>query len=504
MIAQNKTPILQAMGITKQFPGVKALDNVDLTLYPGTIHALIGENGAGKSSLMKILAGIQPADQGEILLEGQKVDINHVNDATNLGIALIHQELSLSDNLDIAANVFLGREHLKFGPLKIIDKKSLFENTKQILQQLDLNVSPDTLVKDLSIGQQQMVEIARALSINTKILILDEPTSSLTLKETQVLFNVLNDLKAKGVSIVYISHRLMEIEQIADNVIGLRDGKNSDTLQREDINHNKMVSLMVGRDIDNFYQHANHTLQHPIFEVKEFVTQLHPAHKINFSIQKGEIVSMAGLIGAGRSEIARAIFGIDKLVQGTLGINGKTTTIKSPQDAIRAGIALIPEDRKNQGLVLEMSVENNMTLATLKQNQTASLMHLNKMHSIARDLVQKLNVKTPNLDQQVQFLSGGNQQKIVIGKWLTHSLNLLILDEPTRGVDVMAKEEIYRLMEKFTQQGMAILMISSELEEVIAFSDRVLVVHEGRLAGELSGEDITEKQIMRLATGSAS
>ena len=502
MTQEKDRRLLEVRNISRRFPGVLALDKVQMKLYPGRILAVIGENGAGKSTLMKILAGVLTPDEGQILLCDKQVTIDSVAAATKLGIALIHQELNLSENLDIAANVFLGREPYYAGIMKLINRRRLYEDTEKILRRVGLKCSPKTIVRRLSIAQKQMVEIAKALSINARVLILDEPTSSLSGRETECLFKVLRELKSQGVSIVYISHRLSEVNQIADHVTVLRDGRNSGELQGRDIDHDHMVKLMVGRDIKQFYHHHHHHATSKIMlDVRDFVLRHKPQVKINLSVGAGEIVCLAGLVGAGRTELVRALFGIEKPLSGTVRINDKIANINSPREAFEAGMALVPEDRKLHGLILEMSVQDNITLAGLNRYHFMKLIRRGQVKLVAEDMVKKLDIKTPTLQQQVQYLSGGNQQKVVLGKWLSQKLHVLLLDEPTRGVDVVAKEEIYRLIENLASGGMGILMISSEMEEVLAISDRIVVMHEGKISGELAAEKFSEESIMYLATG---
>ncbi|MDG2359348.1 MAG: sugar ABC transporter ATP-binding protein [Planctomycetaceae bacterium] len=492
-------PLLEVRDVTKGFPGVIALSRVNLTLGHSEVLALIGENGAGKSTLMKILAGVQEPDSGQLLIDGNPVRIDSVQSAFDHGVALIHQELNLSDNLDVGANIFLGREPKKNG---LIDKAKIREDSRDLLARVGLNVSPDTIVERLPIGQQQLVEIARALSVNARVLIMDEPTSSLSAHEAETLFKVVNDLRSKGVSIIYISHRLSEVRELADRVTVFRDGENAGDLGRDEISHDRMVQLMVGRDVSQFYVRKPHSPGEVVLEVKDLVTPANPGHKLNFAIRAGEIVGVAGLVGAGRTETLQVLFGVEPAVAGTIEVSGKTIQIKSPIDAIQAGLALVPEDRKLQGLVLEMAVRTNVGLAGLKRNQK-KLGFLNSPQEGActTEMISKLRIKTPNEQQVVQYLSGGNQQKVVLGKWLSLNPKVLLLDEPTRGIDVGAKQEIYRLMEELAEQGMAILFVSSEMEEILGMSDHTLVMHEGRITGKLSREEISEEAVMQLATG---
>ena len=506
--------LLEARSLSKRFPGVRALHNVSLTLGLGEVLAVIGENGAGKSTLMKILAGVQEPDSGEIRLEGRSVRIDSVRAAEHLGIALIHQELNLADNLDVASNIFLGREPRR---LCFVNRTQLYSDSTHFLQQVGLDCPPRTLVSTLSIGRQQMVEIAKTLSVNARILIMDEPTSSLSQGETEQLYRVVKDLRARGVSIVYISHRLGEVKELADRVVVLRDGENAGELDRDQISHDAMVKLMVGRDLvinrsirrepDRSFPGGDRIQRTPeaalALEVRHLRTPANPTHELNFSLGPGEIVGMAGLVGAGRTELLRVLFGIDRAVGGELRVGGQPVALRSPQDAIRAGLALVPEDRKQQGVILEMAVGENTTLASLRRDARGGFRNRRREAEIAGRMTRQLNVKTPNLAQFVQYLSGGNQQKVALAKWLAMEPRVLLLDEPTRGVDVGAKQEIYRLMDELAARGVAILFVSSEMEEVLRMSDRTLVMCQGRITGELSREELNEEAVMQLATGAA-
>ena len=491
-------PLLEARNLVKTFPGVRALKGVSLTLHAGEVLAVIGENGGGKSTLMKILAGVQPADSGEMFLDGQPAEVASVPDALAKGIALIHQELNLADNLDIAANLFLGREKHRFG---VIDKPAQYRAARRLLEAVGLEADPAALVSTLSIGQQQQVEIAKALSLNARILIMDEPTSSLTTRESEKLFKVIRDLRSQGVGIVYISHRLAEVMDLADRVTVLRDGANAGNLEKSEVSHEAMVRLMVGRDVSRFYPHQSGELGEPVLEAEDLRTLAYPQHGLNFTIRAGEIVGLSGLVGAGRTETMQTLFGITPATGGRLKIAGSSQVPQTPQEAINAGIALVPEDRKKQGVVLEMSVSENVSLASLRRDQKAGLINRRAERDLCREMIGKLRIKTPGGKQLAQFLSGGNQQKVVLGKWLAMRPRVLLLDEPTRGIDIGAKQEIYQLMEQLAADGVAILFVSSEMEELLGMADRVLVMHEGRMAGELTGSGLNEESVMRLATG---
>ncbi len=491
-------PRLEVRDITKSFPGVKALKGVSLCVMPGEVLSVVGENGAGKSTLMKILAGVQSQDTGRILVDGKEKHFRSVSDAMGNGIAIIHQELNLADNLEIGANIFLGREPRTFG---LIDNGRINQDSAGLLERIGLKVSPRTLVKELTVGQQQMVEIAKALSINAQVLIMDEPTSSLSAGESAKLFRVIRDLRADGVSIVYISHRLAEVQDLSDRVTVLRDGENAGELIRGEVTHDSLVRLMVGRDISRFFVRNPHKKGDIAIEVRDVVTAAWPRHRLNLNVRAGEIVGIAGLVGAGRTEMLRTLFGVDAPVSGSIAVGGRVVTLNSPQDAIAAGIALVPEDRKQQGVVLDMTIRENTGLASLHQHSHLGFLNFAVEEQQSAEMCQRLRVKSPNDLHRVGNLSGGNQQKVVIGKWLALKPRVLLLDEPTRGIDVGAKQEIYQLMDELAGQGIAVLFVSSEMEEIIGMSDRVIVMHEGCITGELLREQLSEESVMHLATG---
>jgi ribose transport system ATP-binding protein len=494
------TPLLSMRGISKRFPGVIALDNVSIEVGKGEVVALCGENGAGKSTLMKILGGVYQPDAGEITLDGQPVKINNVTDAMKLGVAFIHQELNVLDNLDVAANVFLGREP-RLGPFGLIDRKKIHADTEPFLKRLGLDVSSHTRLDRLSIAQQQMVEIAKALSLNARLINMDEPTSSLTLSETERLLKLVCELSEQGVSVIYISHRLGEIEHCADRVVVLRDGKNAGQLSKEEISHDRIVSLMVGRDIKSFYVQSHVARTPGYFQVRNARSGRYATKPVSFDAARGEILGFAGLVGAGRSEIAKAMVGLDAHGGAEVSIGGERVQVSTARDAIDHGIYLVPEDRRGEGLVTGMSVRENVTLPSLKKFASMFLIHRDRERKTANEQIESLKIKTPGCETLVLNLSGGNQQKVVLGKWLSMSPKVMILDEPTRGIDVGAKAEIYRLMRALADNGGVILMISSDMEEVLNVSDRVAVMHEGQITGVLERPDCTEENIMHLAVG---
>ncbi|HEX6717959.1 MAG TPA: sugar ABC transporter ATP-binding protein [Pyrinomonadaceae bacterium] len=499
-----RVPILEMEGISKRFPGVVALDNVSLTVGVGEIVALIGENGAGKSTLMKILGGAISRDSGTVKIDGQPVEVRSPREASALGIEFIHQELSVLDNLDVAANIFLRREPTTAGFLKLIDRKRIYRESDEILRRLGLRVASRTPLAQLSLAQQQLVEIARALSAGARIIIMDEPTSSLTLSETRRLLEITKDLKAENVSIIYISHRMHEVEEIADRAVVLRDGKNAGEIEGGEITHERMVRMMVGRDLKDFFKGApaeKRTNGAGAFEVRRLRTLRYPNHQISFNVGKGEVLGFAGLVGAGRSEVARAIFGVDETIEVEVALNGQELRINDPQDAITHGIYLVPEDRRLSGLIVDFNVRENITLPNLESYSSAKIINRNKEVVAAREAVKAINIKTPTPEMRAANLSGGNQQKVVLAKWLTFSPRVLIFDEPTRGIDVGAKSEIYQLIRKLAAEGVSVIVISSEMEEVLGISDRIAVMHEGRLTGILERAAFSEEAVMRLATG---
>jgi ribose transport system ATP-binding protein len=497
----DKKPLLEMQGIDKNFPGVKALDQVDLTVWTGEIVALIGENGAGKSTLMNILGGVLQPDSGTIKIDGEIVLIRNVADAIRQGIGFIHQELNILDNLSIAGNIFLGREPTGCGFLKLINRRRMRAATEPYLRQLGLDLSADALLNQMPIAQQQMVEVAKALSLDARLLIMDEPTSSLTLSETNRLFEVMRQLRSKGVSIIYISHRLTEVGECADRVVGLRDGRNAGSLEHDQITHDSMVKLMIGRKLEDYFVAPKAQTNDRYFCVSEFSTQRYPHHKIEFEVSRGEILGFAGLVGAGRTEMAHAIFGAEPAISGSIRLAGKKLHVGCAADAVEHGIFLVPEDRRKSGLVTEMTFRENVTLPDLNSYATFGLVRRKQETEISLKQCEKLRIKLPSVETMVKNLSGGNQQKVVLAKWLALEPKVIIFDEPTRGIDVGSKAEIYHLMRNLADNGVAIIMISSDMEEILGVSDRIGVMNEGQIMGFLHRDQFNEEAVMRLAVG---
>jgi len=487
-------------GIEKSFPGVQALSQGQLELRSGEVHALLGENGAGKSTLMKILAGIYTKDAGRIVYQGKEVEIPNPRAAQNLGISIVHQELNLMPHLSVAQNIFIGREP-RTGLGFVLDEQEINAKTQRLFDMLHLKLDPRTKVADLTVAKQQMVEIAKALSFNSQVLIMDEPTAALTDTEIEDLFRIIRQLREKGVAIVHISHRLEELRKIADRATVMRDGRYIDTVDVKDVSINHIIGMMVGRTI---YESTNDVPEHVSQEVVLEVKQLNRGRllkDVTFSLKRGEILGFAGLVGAGRTETARAIFGADPVDSGEMYVLGKKVTIKSPTDAVNHGIGYLSEDRKRYGAALGMDVETNIVLSAFnKFLRFLGWVDTNKTRSTAQQLVQALGIKTPSVRQKLKNLSGGNQQKVIIGKWLTADTNILIFDEPTRGIDVGAKSEIYKLLNDLVQQGKSVIMISSELPEILRMSHRIIIMCEGSITGELPINEATQEKIMHFAT----
>ncbi len=493
--------MLDLIGISKTYPGVVALDRVDFSVARGEVVGLIGENGAGKSTLMKILGGVVAPSAGSIRLDGRSISALTVAGAMAGGIAFVHQELNLFENLDVAGNILIGREPLRAGPLRLMDTKAMAREVQPILDRLGADFDPDTPLASLSLAQMQLVEIAKALSLNARLVIMDEPTSSLTLSETERLLRVIAELKSSGVGVIFISHRLHEVEQCCDRVVVLRDGQVVGMLVGEMIQHEEMIRLMIGRDLRSLYIPPQAPPGDLMLEIDGLRTPAYPDCTVSLAIRRGEIVGLAGLVGAGRTELARAIFGIDKMLGGAIKFDGQPIRIRSPRDAIDHGLYLVPEDRKRSGILLDMPVSANITLPDLASYAPGYLVDAGAETAGAEEQKRALGIRTPSVATLVKSLSGGNQQKVVLGKWLAMQPRVLIFDEPTRGIDVGAKGEIYTLMRELADRGVAIIMISSDMEEVIGVSDRILVMHEGVISGRLDRDHFSENNILRLAVG---
>jgi ribose transport system ATP-binding protein len=492
-------PLLEMSDITKHFPGVLALDKAHLSVEAGECHALVGENGAGKSTLMKILSGAYVPDSGSIRLDGEVREIDSPITARRLGITMIHQELNLLPELTVAENIFLGHELVR-GPLGWLDKRAMEKRAEELLESFGQKLSGRVLVRKISLAQQQMVEIAKALSVKSTMIIMDEPSAILTDRELSELFDLIGRLKQQNVAVIYISHRLEEIFKICERVTVMRDGKTIQTEAAGKLSQDQIIRLMVGREIEQFFPSVH---SHPGEEILrlEGIERADTLHGIHLRLRSGEIVGLTGLVGAGRTELARVIFGADQPDSGKIIFKGKEVVLKSPRQAIDAGIGLLTEDRKTQGLVLNMLLRENTTLANLSRLVRRGFIDIAEEKSVTKKFIQDLFIKTPSTEQRVRNLSGGTQQKVVLAKWLFTQSQLLIFDEPTRGIDVGAKAEIYQLMWKLVAQGIAILMISSELPEVLKMCDRILVMHDGGISGELSREEADQEKIMALAMG---
>jgi ribose transport system ATP-binding protein len=489
---------LDLSGITKVYPGAVALNDVAMSIRGGEIVGLIGENGAGKSTLMKVLSGAIQPDGGVIVIDGHEVANLTPARVNELGIALVHQELNPFSNLDVTANVLLGRE-MRRGPFGFIDHAAMEEKVAPILDMLGTRFGPKDPVSELSLADQQLLEIARALSINLRLLILDEPTSSLTISETKRLLEVIRRLSAEGVAVLFITHRLGEIEEVATRVIALRDGRNAGELARDQIDKDTMVRMMIGRDVSQFYEKSDHTPGEPVLELKALRTKAYPHKQVDLCLRAGEVQCLAGLVGAGRTELARAIFCINRIEGGSILVEGRPLAGNSVPDAIAAGICLVPEDRKAEGLFLDFAITENIAMPSHAMLSRRGFVDIEAEARLSEASRKKLQIKASNMDRAVAELSGGNQQKVVLAKWLAMNPRLIILDEPTRGIDVGAKAEVYHLMQELAARGVALLVISSDMEEVIGISDRVVVMCRGRISGTLNREQMTEEAILRLA-----
>ena len=492
----NQPWLLKAENISKSFPGVKALDKVNLTIEGGKVHTIIGENGAGKSTLMKILMGILLPDEGEILYKGVKVKFMSVQEAIKTGISMIHQELLPFPELSIAENIFMGNEPTSRIP-GWINKREMNKNAALLMDKLGAKVDVTRAMKELSIAEMQMVEIAKAISNQSEIIIMDEPTSALSNREIAILFSIIEELKQQGIAIIYISHKMDEIFKISDTISVMRDGKHITTCAINAIDQKKLISLIVGREINSIFDKKENTPGEVILSVTELTGE--KFKDINFNLRRGEILGIAGLMGSGRTEIVNSIYGLEKIVKGDIFINGKKVKIRSPKDAIKNSIGLVSEDRKKYGLVLGSSVKHNISLSSLEKCKNGLFLNLNEENEIANAQINKLNIKTSSSDQLANYLSGGNQQKIVIAKVLLNDADIIIFDEPTRGIDIGAKSEIYKLMNQLTNEGKALIVISSELPEILGLSDRILVIREGEIKAELSQAEATQELIMKHA-----
>lgn len=488
------TYILKVDHILKTFPGVKALDDVTFDIKKGTVHALVGENGAGKSTLIKILAGIYQADSGKIILNGDERCFKTPHEAQLAGISVVHQEFKLSEPLTVAENIFLGHLIYRNG---LVDWKAMKRKTLEMMEELEIDINPDEIVSNLSVAKKQIVEICKAINLHASLLIMDEPSATLTVKEQEIMFNIIRKLNGEGMTIIYISHRLEEVFNLTHYVTVLRDGKHVDTLPTDQVDRKKLISLMVGRELVDEYPKEKVPLGETVLEVKG-LNRKGVIKDINFHVRKGEILGFAGLVGSGRTETARAVLGIDKIDSGEVLLNGKPVVHRNFKSAINNGMGLVPEDRKLQGLVQILAVKENISMVSISKIIVGGLVRPKLEDKYGKEYVKKLKISTPTLDTQAQYLSGGNQQKVVIAKWLMQQSDIIFMDEPTRGVDVGAKTEIYMLMNEIIRQGKSIVMISSELPEVLGMSDRIVVMHEGKIVGELAREEATQEKIMSL------
>lgn len=497
---KDSKPLLEMVDISKSFNGVKALQNISIQAYGGKVLALLGENGAGKSTLMKILSGVYKKDEGKILIDGKEVNINGIKEAENLGITIIHQELSTLLNMKVYENIFLGNEKVG-GFFKKLNKSEMKKQSAELLKRIGCSIDPETMVKKINVGEMQMIEIIKAVSKQSRIIIMDEPTTALTDVETQKLFEVIRKLKSEGIAIIYISHRLDEIFEICDDVTVLRDGKYIGSAKVSDVTKDELISMMVGRELKEQFPYRKPEVGNVVLKV-ENLSWKNRVKNVSFEVKAGEILGVSGLMGSGRTETAKLIFGEYKKASGDIYIDGKKVNIHSPKDAIENGIAYLSEDRKKEGLVLGMSVGENMSLSNLKKYEKAAFKISRKdERADVSEYIEKLFVKTTGFNQKIKNLSGGNQQKVIIAKWVMLSPKVLIVDEPTKGIDVGAKKEIYDVLNELKKAGKAIILISSDMPEILGISDRVIVMHEGVLTGELKREDANQENIMKYAVG---
>ncbi|MDD6324700.1 MAG: sugar ABC transporter ATP-binding protein [Lachnospiraceae bacterium] len=496
--------LLELKGVSKSFPGVKALDNVQLALRPGTVHALMGENGAGKSTLMKCLFGIYKMDAGEIYMNGQKIQVDNPDEAMKLGIAMVHQELQPVPARSVAENLYLGRFPVKkIGPIQMIDHKKMYEDTAYWLHEVKMDFDPKAMLGDLSIGQMQSVEIAKAVSHQAKVVIFDEPTSSLSDNEVEALFRIMNDLRDKGVAMVYISHKMDEIKRIADDITIMRDGTYVGTWPAAELTTDQIIAKMVGRELTNVYPERKNEPGEVILEVNDLCSiHENSFQHVSFNLRKGEILGFGGLVGAQRTELLEGVFGIRGIASGEIKINGKPVKIKKPSDAMKAGIGLITEDRRGNGIFGCLSIKDNVGVSVYNKYLKAGfVLDHKRINGVVDDSIKKLRIKTPSMKEHIANLSGGNQQKVIVARWLANDPDILIMDEPTRGIDVGAKHEIYEIMNDLAAQGKAIIMISSEMAELLGMSDRVYVMCDGKLRGEITEkEEMTQAKVMSYAT----
>jgi len=501
-LGQRGAPRLAAHGLVRRYPGVLALGGVDLEAYAGEVVALVGENGAGKSTLLKCFAGLEQPDGGEMSSDGERWAPRDPSAAARGGIALVHQELCLAENLTAAENIGLGREP-RIGRWPLVDRETLRARAAAALERVGARFGPDVRVERLAGGERQLVEIAKGIDQDARVLILDEPTSSLTMRETARLFELIHQLREDGITVLYVSHRLTEILELADRAVVLRDGENAGELGRGDLSHDALVRLMVGRALAAPVARAVHaeSSSAPVLRLDRLVTDAFPAAEVSLEVRPGELVALAGLVGAGRTELLETLFGLRTRVAGTMEVAGATQDFDGPRAATAAGLALVPEDRKSQGLLLEENLRVNVALATLDRRTRRGLIDQGAEADLARRQIADLGVRTTGMEQVVETLSGGNQQKVVLGRWLAAEPRLLLLDEPTRGVDVGAREELYLLLERLAADGLGVLFASSDMEELLRLADRIIVLHDGRVAGTLTRENATEEAVMELATG---
>mgnify|MGYP000860852089 CR=1 FL=1 len=494
----REPPFVSLKHISKSFPGVKALNDVSIDFFPGKVHVLLGENGAGKSTIIKVISGVYQSDEGSLIVRGNKERFMNTRESLAKGISIIHQELSVIPDLTIAENIFLGREPKT--TMGLIDKAKMNQEAGQLLESLGLQLNPKKYIRKLSNGDKQMVEIARAVSQNSSLVIMDEPTSSLSEKEVSSLFKVINSLKKDHVAIIYISHRLKEIREIGDDITILRDGNVVLTELLSDISEEEMINKMVGREMKQFYFRAENAIKDEVVLTVKSLTRKGAFRDVSFALKRGEILGVAGLVGAGRTEVMRTIFGADAPDAGSMTLFGKTYQPKSVKDAVACGIGLVPEDRRGQGLLLEKNVAVNTTLPSLYEQSQRGLIDFEWEQKVSEEYVKKMKTKTPGIKTRIKNLSGGNQQKVVIARWLLAGSKILIMDEPTRGIDVNAKAEIYNLMKEFVEDGGSIIMVSSDLPEILGVADRIMVMREGRVSGFLDIRDASEEKIMGLSS----